>query len=46
MEPAGFDVIFGGLDLLLQPNHLMWLFLGMVAGLIVGAIPWYRNPPA
>lgn len=43
MEPAGLNVIFGGLDLLLQPNHLMWLFLGMVAGLIVGAIPGFND---
>jgi len=43
MEPAGFNVIFGGLDLLLQPNHLIWLVLGMVAGLIVGAIPGFND---
>jgi putative tricarboxylic transport membrane protein len=32
-----------GLDLLLQPSHLMWLGLGMVAGLMVGAIPGFND---
>ncbi len=43
MEIASLDIIFSGLGLLLQPEHLMWLPLGMLAGLVVGAIPGFND---
>ncbi len=43
MESVGIDIILSGLDLLLQPSHLMWLALGMLSGLIVGAIPGFND---
>ncbi len=43
MEIASMDVIFNGLGLLLQPQHLMWLPLGMLAGLLIGAIPGFND---
>jgi putative tricarboxylic transport membrane protein len=43
LEPAGIDVIASGLSLLLQPETLFWLALGMLAGLLVGAIPGFND---
>ena len=43
MESAGIDVVVSGLSLLLQPNHLMWLALGMLVGLVVGAVPGFND---
>lgn len=43
MEIAGADVFWAGLTLLLQPEHLMWLPLGMFAGLLVGSIPGFND---
>lgn len=43
MEIASTSGIFSGLILLLQPEHLMWLPLGMLAGLVVGAIPGFND---
>ena len=43
MESVSLDVMASGLTLLLHPNHLMWLALGMVAGLVVGAIPGFND---
>ncbi len=43
MELAGAHTIIAGLSLLLQPTHLMWLALGMLAGLVVGAIPGFND---
>jgi len=43
MEIASIDVIFSGLTLLLEPQHLMWLALGMFIGLVIGAIPGFND---
>jgi len=43
MDIANIDVIGSGLSLLLQPEHLMWLPLGMLIGLIIGAIPGFND---
>jgi putative tricarboxylic transport membrane protein len=43
MDIASFEVIGSGLGLLLQPEHLMWLPLGMFIGLIIGAIPGFND---
>jgi len=43
MEIANVDVIAAGLRLLLQPGHLMWLPIGMLVGLIIGAIPGFND---
>jgi len=43
LEPSGIDVIASGLSLLLQPQTLCWLALGMLAGLLVGAIPGFND---
>ena len=43
MEIANVDVIASGLKLLLQPGHLMWLPIGMLVGLIIGAIPGFND---
>lgn len=43
MEIASGDVFLSGLLLLLQPGHLIWLPLGMMAGLLVGAIPGFND---
>ena len=43
MELASIDVISSGIALLLQPEHLMWLPLGMFAGLLIGAIPGFND---
>lgn len=43
MGIASLDVILSGLGLLLQPEHLMWLPLGMLAGLLIGAIPGFND---
>ena len=40
---ASLDVILSGVGLLLQPGHLIWLPLGMLVGLIVGAIPGFND---
>jgi putative tricarboxylic transport membrane protein len=39
----GFDVLASGLGLLMEPSHLMWLGLGMLAGLVVGGIPGFND---
>jgi putative tricarboxylic transport membrane protein len=39
----GGEAFFAGLNLILQPNHLMWIALGMLAGLVVGAIPGFND---
>lgn len=43
MEFASVNDILSGLVMLLQPEHLMWLPLGMLAGLLVGAIPGFND---
>jgi len=43
MDAVGFDVIINGLGLLLQADHILWLGLGMLAGLMVGAIPGFND---
>ncbi len=43
MALPGTDVILSGLWLLLQPSHLLWLSLGILAGLVVGAIPGFND---
>ncbi len=43
MEIASLDVILSGIGLLLRPEHLIWLPLGMLAGLVVGAIPGFND---
>ena len=43
MGVASGDVILSGLVLLLQPEHLVWLPLGMLAGLLVGSIPGFND---
>lgn len=43
MEIASLDIIFSGLTLLMQPEHLIWLPLGMLAGLVIGAIPGFND---
>ena len=43
MDVMGLEVIAGGLGLLLQPDHLMWLALGILAGLVVGGIPGFND---
>ena len=43
MGLPSFDIIAQGLTLLLDPDHLMWLALGMVAGLLVGGIPGFND---
>lgn len=39
----GIDVIASGIGLLMDPHHLMWLGLGMLAGLVVGGIPGFND---
>lgn len=39
----GLDVLASGLSLLMEPSHLMWLGLGMLAGLVVGGIPGFND---
>ena len=43
MEIASLDVILSGIGLLMRPEHLVWLPLGMLAGLMVGAIPGFND---
>ena len=43
MDLPSFDIIAQGLTLLLDPDHLMWLALGMIAGLVVGGIPGFND---
>ncbi len=43
MEFASVNNILSGLMMLLKPEHLMWLPLGMLAGLLVGAIPGFND---
>lgn len=43
MGMPGIDVVGEGLLLLLQPSHLGWLGLGMLAGLLVGGIPGFND---
>jgi len=43
MEIANVDVIAAGFELLMQPEHLMWLPIGMLIGLIIGAIPGFND---
>jgi len=43
MELPGIDVMGSGLMLLLQPDTLMWLAIGLSAGFVVGAIPGFND---
>jgi putative tricarboxylic transport membrane protein len=43
MDIASIDAIASGFSLLLQPGHLMWLPLGMLIGLLIGAIPGFND---
>lgn len=43
MEVASFDVFFAGLQLLMQPENLMWIPIGMLIGLIVGGVPGFND---
>ena len=43
MDLPNIDIVAQGLTLLLDPEHLMWLALGMVAGLVVGGIPGFND---
>lgn len=43
MEIASFDIISSGVLLLLQPEHLIWLPVGMLIGLLIGAIPGFND---
>ena len=43
MEVPGIDVMGSGLMLLLQPDTLMWLAIGLSAGFVVGAIPGFND---
>lgn len=39
----GADMVAAGFYEFLQPSHLMWLALGMLAGLVVGALPGFND---
>ncbi len=43
MESLGMENIMAGLSLLMHTDHLMWLALGILAGLMVGAIPGFND---
>jgi len=43
MALPGIEVIGDGLSLLLRPDSLLWLALGMLAGLVVGGIPGFND---
>ena len=43
MDLPSIDIMAQGLTLLLDPTHLMWLALGMIAGLVVGGIPGFND---
>lgn len=43
MEAVSFDVMLSGIQLLLRPENLMWIPLGMFIGLLVGAIPGFND---
>ena len=43
MGLPGIEVVGDGLMMMLQPNHLGWLGLGMLAGLLVGGIPGFND---
>lgn len=43
MGLPGIEVIGQGLSLMLQPSHLLWLALGLMAGLVVGGIPGFND---
>lgn len=43
MDLLSMNEILSGITLLMQPQHLMWLALGMLAGLIIGAIPGFND---
>ena len=43
MDAVSMDNIIAGLTLLIQWKHLMWLALGIFAGLMVGAIPGFND---
>lgn len=43
MEIASIDVFYSGLSLLLKPENLMWIPIGMFVGLIIGAVPGFND---
>jgi putative tricarboxylic transport membrane protein len=43
MGLPSLEVIGQGLTLMLQPSHLLWLALGLLAGLVVGGIPGFND---
>jgi putative tricarboxylic transport membrane protein len=43
MDVPGIDVMGAGLSLLLQPDTLMWLAIGLSAGFVVGTIPGFND---
>lgn len=43
MESLGMENILTGLSMLMHIDHLMWLALGILAGLMVGAIPGFND---
>jgi putative tricarboxylic transport membrane protein len=43
MDVPGIDVMGSGLSLLLRPDTLMWLAIGLSAGFVVGAIPGFND---
>lgn len=43
MDVASFDVFLSGLQLLMQPENLMWIPIGMLIGLIVGGVPGFND---
>ena len=43
MDLPGTDVMSSGLTLLLQPDTLMWLAIGLCAGFTVGSIPGFND---
>ncbi len=43
MESLGIDNILAGFTLLMHFDHLLWMALGIFAGLMVGAIPGFND---
>jgi putative tricarboxylic transport membrane protein len=43
MDVASLDVFLSGLQLLMQPENLMWIPIGMFIGLIVGGVPGFND---
>lgn len=43
MESLGIDNILAGFTLLMHFDHLLWMALGILAGLMVGAIPGFND---